>query len=153
MEQKLTTVSYDLDLELIKLWVNNLQDYSRAKGSDFDKFLKILYDVLEELSRKGFFQKEKIDNEGENYFISTLGPKMITYILSEKMKEPTCCTIARDILEIFMKEFAQNMRNTRFNPIWEATTECFRDSHAFYSNSEAYDIGDRFWVLILLNII
>jgi len=146
MEQKLNSELINFDIEIMKTWCNSLTDSSKASSDDYDKFLKILYDVVLELSTKDFFKKDKIDGEGENFFITNLGPKIITNILVEKMKEQGSRSTARDILEIFIQEFGANMSNTKFSPIWEAVLSCFDDSKKFYSNLEAYDIGDRFWV-------
>ena len=148
MEQKTEIKNLNatnLDIELMKSWCNSLSDSSKSKSDDFDKFLKMIFDIVLELSNKNFFKREPLD-EGENYFISNLGPSIITNILSEKMNDSSCRTTARDILEIFIKEFATNMENSKLNPIWEAIGKCFNDTKTFFTNLEAHDIGDRFWV-------
>ncbi len=44
--------STQFDMELMKAWNTTLNDSAKPKSDDFDKFLKILYDVVVELSNK-----------------------------------------------------------------------------------------------------
>jgi len=81
-EQITNNSTNSFDKMIMKTWIEFLSNLSKKKDEDIEKVLETIYNLINDITKSGFFSKEEHD-ESEKFFINSFAPKLIRILVAE----------------------------------------------------------------------
>ena len=148
-DQNETFESQKIDIKFMETWLSFCKNLNNKGIEETKSVLRNIIELHEDLiNRGGIFGKESSESQGESesekYFLSTFAPEVIKNLLNNLSKDRTVRDLQRNLFQIYLKIFAENLQNQRIFSIFKAVGEIFDHDKNFFKSPDGKDASEVF---------